>query len=159
MPLFGGAKALLLRSHRPIDLLLRLLQRLLRLLELLLPCRGAGGGCSHCFDAAAGDCREGEQRKDPYDVHGVVSPMLLITTRRCPVWWKNFSSARFYFDRLSITRFALPIERSMVLRGTFLTSALMPMYDLIACCSPWAPSPSTSTVRWSSGPCLESSRT
>ncbi len=64
-----------------------------------------------------------------------------------------------HLGRLSITRFALPIERSMLLSGTLFTSALMPMYDLIACCSPSPPSPSTSTVRWSSGPCFESSRT
>src|SRR6185503_6755795 len=63
-----------------------------------------------------------------------------------------------HLDRLSITRFALPMERST---APILTSALTPMYDLMACCRPVhaAASPSTITVMWSSGPSLVSSST
>src|SRR5581483_2406512 len=63
-----------------------------------------------------------------------------------------------HFGRLSITRLALPIERSM---APIFTSALMPMVDLMWCRRVMvAPaSPSTRTVRWSSGPSLLTSST
>ena len=37
--------------------------------------------------------------------------------------------------RLSITRFALPMERSIVPAGTIFTSVLTPMVDLMSCCN------------------------
>src|SRR4051812_44021717 len=69
-----------------------------------------------------------------------------------------FAGEALHFGRLSMTRFALPIERSTVPTRT---SALMPTYDLMWCwsCAAAAVSPSTMTARWSSGPCLESSST
>src|SRR6185503_10339326 len=52
----------------------------------------------------------------------------------------------FHFGRLSMTRFALPTERSI---APMRTSVLMPMRDLMACSRPAAApaSPSTTTVR------------
>src|SRR5690606_15537911 len=74
-----------------------------------------------------------------------------------------FCSGHF---RLSMTRLALPIERSMVVMGTMRTSVVTPMKLLMLCCRRRAESSSfmpgcssTSTVRQSSGPSLESSST
>src|SRR5260221_13890219 len=56
----------------------------------------------------------------------------------------------FHFGRLSITRFALPIERSMLPVATAFTSAVTPTYALMLCCSAFAAASlpdSTRTVR------------
>ena len=108
--LLSGLETLPLGLQGLVHLLLRLLQGFLRLLELLLPRRGAGGRGAHRFDAAAGQRGEREQ-------HGNGGES---STESAPFEWKKVTS---YFGRLSMTRLALPIERSMV---PIFTSALMP---------------------------------
>src|SRR4051812_26391208 len=123
-----GRRALLLELHRFVDLALRLLHGVLALLQLLLFDRGAGGGGACGLEAAA--CEQDHCNHCNELFHGHL-PWL-------------------HLGRLSITRFALPIERSVVLIGTTFTSAVTPMYDLMWCWSVFpAPSldDSTSTVR------------
>src|SRR5512138_84870 len=81
--LLGGLQVLLLKLHGLVHLLSRLLLGLLRLLELLLPGRGAGGRRAHGFDAAAGQRSEYEQHDDWSEFHGRVPPMPLLARGVC----------------------------------------------------------------------------
>jgi hypothetical protein len=117
--LLSGVQTLPLKLHGLVHLLLRLLQGFLRLLELLLPRRGGGGRGTHRFDATACERVQQEQHDDRSESHGPSLPRLFYHAGG----GASVENVTPYFGRLSMTRFALPIERSIV---PIFTSALTP---------------------------------